>query len=205
MVCNRCVEKFDHHCVYINNCLGHRNHKYFMLFLLLISLYFLSSTATSVASFITHSGQRGELAFDILDWLIRVYTVTINALLFIPLGYQLREQLKKLCKKEVIERANTVTGQSRQSESRRQESAARSRVSSKNSSNQNELFMKESLMSGGSNTLKSNTVVRRGCCYNLRTLFCFRPATQDQLRAFLFSDSERYSTFVIKQERIAKL
>jgi palmitoyltransferase len=91
MICNKCVEKFDHHCVYINNCLGHRNHKYFILFLICISLYILTSVSTCLGSFITHGGERGEEAFEILDWFFRVYTILINILQSIPLLYQLKE------------------------------------------------------------------------------------------------------------------
>ena len=32
--CDNCVLNFDHHCVFISNCVGKRNHKYFYLFLL---------------------------------------------------------------------------------------------------------------------------------------------------------------------------
>ena len=80
MICGQCVEKFDHHCVYINNCLGHRNHKYFILFLACITLYIITSVATSVASFITHGGDRGDKIFNILDWIFRIYTILINTL-----------------------------------------------------------------------------------------------------------------------------
>lgn len=32
--CNRCIMKMDHHCPWINTCCGHRNHAYFIYFLL---------------------------------------------------------------------------------------------------------------------------------------------------------------------------
>jgi hypothetical protein len=80
MICSKCVEKFDHHCIYINNCLGYRNHKYFLVFLYFITLYFLTSTSTSIASFITHGGDRGDLIFTALDWIARIYTCLINIL-----------------------------------------------------------------------------------------------------------------------------
>ncbi len=42
LMCGRCVELFDHHCPFINNCLGLNNYKYFLLFILSYFLFLVS-------------------------------------------------------------------------------------------------------------------------------------------------------------------
>merc|ERR1711912_222732 len=51
-VCQRCVLKMDHHCPWINNCVGYYNYKYFYLFIVYALLILFWVSATSFLNFL---------------------------------------------------------------------------------------------------------------------------------------------------------
>ena len=40
-ICNKCVDCFDHHCYYINKCVGKNNIKLFFIFILILSIFLI--------------------------------------------------------------------------------------------------------------------------------------------------------------------
>lgn len=47
-VCDNCVELHDHHCVWLNNCIGRRNYRYFIAFVATTSALALYTMALSI-------------------------------------------------------------------------------------------------------------------------------------------------------------
>jgi hypothetical protein len=46
--CNQCIERYDHHCVWLNNCIGIKNHFLFMIFIVVLSLNITCLLVTTI-------------------------------------------------------------------------------------------------------------------------------------------------------------
>jgi len=83
-VCDKCILKMDHHCPWINNCVGHKNHKFFLLFLIYASVGISYVLLLLVVAFIEvlkrEPNPGGEEDF------LAIFGFTILATVMLPVG-----------------------------------------------------------------------------------------------------------------------
>ncbi|KAB8267991.1 DHHC palmitoyltransferase-domain-containing protein [Aspergillus minisclerotigenes] len=66
-VCDNCIETLDHHCVWLNNCVGRRNYRYFFTFVGSSTLLALFLIGASLAHILVYRSREGISFNDAID------------------------------------------------------------------------------------------------------------------------------------------
>lgn len=87
-VCRRCIIKMDHHCPWVNNCVGIGNHKYFLLFIFYTFLSCMYSFVLVMTRFFSCMGRNGHVrahhmtCLDRPTQLLTMLGLVVEAILF---------------------------------------------------------------------------------------------------------------------------
>ncbi|KAL4885036.1 DHHC palmitoyltransferase-domain-containing protein [Aspergillus karnatakaensis] len=80
-VCDNCVETLDHHCVWLNNCVGRRNYRYFFAFVSTSTLLAFYLLGASLAHILVYQSRRGiSFGHAIDEWRVPFAMVIYGAL-----------------------------------------------------------------------------------------------------------------------------
>ena len=118
LICQNCIDEFDHHCFWVGNCIGKNNYKLFFIFLIYILLNTLYNIGVNIYYLATEIGteniQEDNKAFpgfyfgncflynNIFRIIVSISIFIICILFFIPLFNLFRMQLSTALEKRQI-------------------------------------------------------------------------------------------------------
>jgi len=79
-VCNNCIEIFDHHCPWVNNCIGRRNYRYFFMFLISLTIHMIGIFVLSLIHVLHHKDQLTSVVP-----IVSMVIMCIISLVFLPI------------------------------------------------------------------------------------------------------------------------
>ena len=188
--CGRCVESFDHHCPFINNCLGYRNHKYFMFFIFSYALFLL----TILTETIRHLIEVCSASFS-FDQCVKKETlmtiVLLLVLLHIPIiFYQLYAQIRTICGTKKTRRDRVLAETSSQSRGTDVHGTDIRGTEIFKGLEGEPLIEIQKVDDFGFSESTQSTQGKRSCRRNCKMIFCHKPQSQEDVYKIHFEDEQ---------------